>query len=138
MAYMDQTKKAKIAPVVKAILAKYKLKGTLSVRNHMSLCLKIKQGDIDFIKNFNEQIATLPGYDSHRTQSATRTYIDVNPHWFQEHFTGRAKAALTELLAAMNDGNHDRSDSMTDYFDVGWYIDVNIGSWDKPYAYTKA
>ena len=138
MAYMSQEKKAKIAPVIKAILAKYKLKGTLSVRNHMSLCLKIKQGDIDFIKNFNEQIATLPGYDGFKQNAATRTYIDVNPHWFKEHFTGKAKAALTELLAAMNDGNHDRSDSMTDYFDVGWYIDLNIGSWDRPYICTKA
>ena len=138
MAYLSQEKKAKIAPVIKAILAKYRLKGTLSVRNHMTLCLKIKQGDIDFIKNFNEQIATLPGYDSLRTQSATRTYIDVNHFWFKEHFTGRAKDALTELLAAMNDGNHDRSDSMTDYFDVGWYIDLNIGSWDRPYICTEA
>jgi len=22
---------------------------------------------------------------------------------------------------------------MTDYFDVGWYISVNLGKWDKPY-----
>jgi hypothetical protein len=30
-------------------------------------------------------------------------------------------------------GNHDKSDVMTDYFNVGWYIDINIGKWDKPY-----
>ena len=23
---------------------------------------------------------------------------------------------------------------MTDYFDVGWYISVNLGKWDKPYV----
>ena len=138
MAYMSQEKKAKIAPVIKAILAKYRLKGTLSVRNHMTLCLKIKQGDIDFIKNFNEQVATLPGYDGFKAQAATRTSIDVNQFWFKEHFTGQAKAALTELLAAMNDGNHDRSDSMTDYFDVGFYVDLSIGSWDRPYICTEA
>jgi hypothetical protein len=33
----------------------------------------------------------------------------------------------------MNMGNHDNSDIMTDYFDVGWYVDVNIGLWNKPY-----
>jgi hypothetical protein len=137
MAYMDQTKKAKIAPVVKKILAKYKLKGSLSVRNHMALCLKIKQGPIDFIKNFNDTIAALPGYDSHNAQSSTRTYIDINPYHFQSHFTGKALAAMRELYAAMMDGNHDNSDIMTDYFDVGWYIDINIGSWNAPYALVK-
>jgi hypothetical protein len=25
---------------------------------------------------------------------------------------------------------------MTDYFDVGWYIDIKIGKWDKPYNFT--
>jgi hypothetical protein len=30
-------------------------------------------------------------------------------------------------------GNHDRSDIQSDYFDVGWYVDVNIGSWNRPY-----
>jgi hypothetical protein len=33
-------------------------------------------------------------------------------------------------------GNHDRSDSMTDYFDVGWYISINVGKWNKPYEMT--
>jgi hypothetical protein len=37
----------------------------------------------------------------------------------------------------MNGGNHDNSDVQTDYFDVGWYVDVNIGSWDKPYTLEK-
>ena len=33
-------------------------------------------------------------------------------------------------------GNHNNSDISTDYFDVGWYIDINIGKWDKPYEVT--
>jgi hypothetical protein len=24
---------------------------------------------------------------------------------------------------------------MTDYFDVGWYIDINVGKWNKPYQF---
>jgi len=27
---------------------------------------------------------------------------------------------------------------MTDYFDVGWYISVNLGRWDKPYIVSEA
>ena len=44
-----------------------------------------------------------------------------------------------ELLGAMNGvgskySNHDNSDIQTDYFDVGWYVDVNAGIWNKPYV----
>ena len=60
--------------------------------------------------------------------------IQVNPYWYQDHFTGKAKAFLSEVIPAMNNGNHDNSDAMTDYFDVGWYVDVNIGNWKKPYT----
>jgi len=137
MAYMSQERKAKLAPAIKAALKKYGLKGSLAVRTHSTLCLTIKQGSIDFIKNFNDQIATLPGYDGFKAQAATRTSIDVNPYHFRDHFSGKAKAALVEIHRAMMDGNHDNSDIMTDYFDVGWYIDINIGTWNKPYALEK-
>ena len=133
MAYMSQEKKAKIAPVVKKILAKYNLKGSLSVRNHMSLCLKIKQGPIDFIKNFNDTVSQRPGWGG----SFATGSVSLNPYHVQDHFTGRALAALRELYAAMMDGNHDRSDIMTDYFDVGWYIDIDVGTWNAPYALVK-
>jgi len=36
-------------------------------------------------------------------------------------------------MAVMNTGNWDKSDIQTDYFNVGWYVDVNIGKWNKPY-----
>ena len=29
--------------------------------------------------------------------------------------------------------NWDNSDSMTDYFDVNYYLDINIGKWNKRY-----
>jgi hypothetical protein len=28
---------------------------------------------------------------------------------------------------------YDNSDIMTDYFDVAYYNNINIGKWDKPY-----
>jgi len=30
--------------------------------------------------------------------------------------------------------NYDNSDIMTDYFDVGWYIHIQQGSWDRPFV----
>ena len=133
MAYMSQEKKAKIAPEVKAILKKYKVKGTLAVRNHMTLVLNIKSGSVDFIGNFNETVSTDPYLSARGFTPATKS-LDVNPYHYQTHFSGKALAFMREVFRAMNDGNHDRSDIQSDYFDVGWYVDVNIGQWNKPYT----
>ena len=129
MAYMSQERKASIAPAIKKVLKKYGVKGSLAVRHHSTLTLNIKSGKIDFIKNFNETADRLAG---NRFTPATDS-IDVNPYWYHEHFSGVAKKCLQELIQAMNAGNHDRSDAQTDYFDVGWYISVKIGRWDRPY-----
>ena len=125
MAYMSQEKKAKIAPQVKAILKKYNVKASLAVRNHMTLVLNVKQGPIDFINDFGN------------SEDAKKFGIQVNPYHYKSHFTGKSVKFLEEVITAMNDGNHDRSDIQSDYFDVGWYVDVNIGQWNKPYALEK-
>ena len=135
MAYMSQEKKSKIAPVVKKILTKYGVKGSLAVRNHSTLVLNIKSGDIDFIKNYNDTVGERAG--GFRTGSAAIDHVCVNPFWYHEHFSGKAKSFLTDIMVAMNDGNHDNSDIQSDYFDVGWYVDVNIGKWNKPYILSK-
>ena len=129
MAYVSQERKAQIAPLVKAVLKKYRVKGTLSVQNHSTLVLTVKSGKIDFISNFTETVKNR-SYDC----NATRTNIDVNPYWFQEHFTGAAKNFLTEVFAAMKSaGWYDNSDAQVDYFDIAYYVNVNIGKWNKPY-----
>lgn len=137
MAYFNQERKQERAPAIKAILKKYGIKGSLGVRNHSTFVLNIKSGKIDFIENFIATDAKLihGGKMSQDQIDYIRKNqsLDVNPYWFKEHFSGKAKDFLTEVFQAMNKGNHDNSDIMTDYFDVGWYSDVNIGSWNKPY-----
>lgn len=128
MAYMDQKRKAQLAPAIKAAMDKYKVKGTIGVRNHMSLVVNIRSGELDFIGNYNSVMQ-----EKQAQQVTDRGCLTINPYWYKEHFTGRPRDFLGELFAAMNAGNHDRSDIMTDYFDVGWYVDVNIGNWEKPY-----
>ena len=137
MAYFNQERKQERAPVIKAILKKYGVKGSLAVRNHMTFVLNIKSGKIDFIENYiktdeNKHYGNKMSVDQVASIRKNRS-LDVNPYWYQEHFDGKAKAFLKEVLAAMNSGNHNNSDVQSDYFDVGWYVDVNIGSWDKPY-----
>jgi len=124
MAYMSQETKKKLAPQIKAVLKKYGMKGTLSVRHHSTLVINIKEGKLDVFNSFSDR--GKPDYDLSGS-------LDVNPYWIKEHYEGKVKDFLVELKDAMMKGNHDKSDIMTDYFDVGWYIDINIGRWNKPY-----
>ena len=133
MAYMSQEKKAVLAPRIKAILKKYGVKGSLAIRSHSTLVLNLKSGKIDFISNSNRVCSESHYQVSSGFKPNTKGYSSVNPYWYQDHYDGEAKAFLKEILTVMNDGNHDRSDIMTDYFDVGWYVDINIGKWDKSY-----
>ena len=119
MAYVSQELKKELAPRIKKICKQHGVKGTLAVRHHSNLVLNISSGVIDF-------------GDTTRVQQ-------INTYHYKSHLENYKEAVsfLDELLPAMNVGNHDNSDFMTDYFDVGWYVDVNIGRWDKPYALTE-
>lgn len=142
MAYMSQERKAARAPIIKAICQKYGVKGSLSVRNHSTLVLNIKSGKIDFIENF---ITTDANVNHGRKMSQDQIdYIrknkslDVNPYWYQEHFTGKAKDFLKEVLDAMYGPDYfNESDAQVDYFHCSHYVDVNIGKWNKPYTLEK-
>lgn len=114
MAYINQEMKKNIAAKIAPILRKHGLKGSLSIRNHMSLVLTIKSGVIDF---------------------GSKT-MDINKHHYAIHLNGNtaAIAAIRELFDAMNEGNWDRSDITTDYFDVGFYTEITVGKWDKDYV----
>jgi hypothetical protein len=135
MAYMNQERKAKITKMLKPILAKYKVKGSLSVRNHSTIVLTLKSGAIDFIGNSNR----VCGNDFYQVQRGfkptTSGYDQVNPYWFQDHYDGDAKAFLTEAFKALKSADwYDESDAMIDYFNIAYYVDVNIGKWNSPYV----
>jgi hypothetical protein len=132
MAYMNQERKAALAPAIKAICKKYGVTVSIGVRHHSTLVINLKGGQIDFIGNYKEAQVGRVSKFLQENQPEIKA-IDVNQYWYKEHFTGTALEFLTELFAAANNGNHDRSDIQTDYFDVGWYVDVNVGRWDKPY-----
>ena len=126
MAYMNQEKKAIIAAKLKPVLKKYGVKGTLSVRNHMAIVLNVKAGKVDFFTDYGDR------------EDALKFGIQVNPYWFQDHFTGKSKKFLAEAFDAMKSaGYYNNSDAQIDYFDTAYYFDINIGKWNKPYELTK-
>jgi hypothetical protein len=116
MAYVSQEKKAQLAPAIKAVLKKYNMKASISVRHHSSLVVTLKSGAIDF------------GDDR-----------QVNEYWIDQHYTGVARNFLTELLQAMKGPDYfNEDDSQTDYFHRSHYTDINIGRWDRPYVFMGA
>lgn len=119
MAYYTQEMKKAVAPKIKEVLKKYGLKGSLSVRDYHEVVLTIKEGTLDLLVG-----------------SGGREYMDVNCYYLGNQFSGDALKAITELHTILNEGNHNNSDSQSDYFDVGFYVSIKIGSWDKPYNLT--
>lgn len=136
MAWMNMERKQKLAPGVKKVLAKYGLKGSLSIRTNSTLILKIKSGKIDF-EGSHARIREANPSMYYGDKYVPRGSLHVNPYHFERDFDGVALKFLAEVLNAMNVGNHDRSDIMSDYHDVGWYVEVRVGEWNKPYVLEK-
>ena len=144
MAYVSQEMKKDLAPQIKAVLKKYGLKGSIGVRHHSSLVVNIKSGILDLVGASNK----------HRIEEAKRrgnepyidNYIQVNENYVSDWMKaiGESKIAkfYDELVAAMKGVGsqsvewYNNSDIMTDYFDRAYYIDINVGQWNKPYEVT--
>lgn len=139
MAYANQTTKATIAKNLKPILAKYGVKGTLSVRNHSSVVLTITAGKIDFFGDLVTDRHSLLGVSTiDRDKLRERGHLQVNQYWYHEHYTGISKEFFAEVVPAMQSADwFDHSDAQVDYFHTAYYYDINIGRWNKPYLLTK-
>ena len=97
MAYVDQEKKKKLAPAIKAVFKKHGVKGTIAVKHHMTLVANIKEGVIPF--------------------DTDKDHYQINESWYKEHHKDNPKlvAFLDDLVPAMEGEdffNHD--DLMSD------------------------
>ena len=138
MAYVSQELKSKLAPTIKALCKKHGVKASLAVRHHSTLVLNVKSGKIDFIENYiktdADKITANKMSADTIAQIRKNQSLDVNTYWAHEHYSGKAKKFLTEMIAAMKGPDFfDETDAQVDYFHCSHYIDINIGKWDKPY-----
>lgn len=124
MAYVSQDLKRKLSPNIKAVLKKYNLKGTIGVRHHSTLVVTIRSGVMDLSETNN--------------RGEAMTSYSVNEYGIEDRYNDQRLHLFKELYNAMNDGNWDKSDIQTDYFNVGWYTDIRVGEWNKPYTRVDA
>jgi len=130
MAYITQEQKKVKETKLKPILKKYGISARLGIDNNNTLVMNITKGKIDFLniwKNTSHQKVEIP---------EKLDYLQVNPYWYKDQFLGEALNFLIESFEVLNEGNHNNSDIQSDYFDIGFYVDVNIGKWNKPYQLT--
>lgn len=71
-------------------------------------------------------------YDFRPDSLKNQSSLSVNTYWIDEHGYKHADI-LKRIIEIGNMGNHNNSDVMTDYFDVGWYFDLSLGQWNKPF-----
>ena len=134
--------KAKISELIKPVLKKYNLKGTISSPSSgltETIVLKLKSGDLDFIGNYVNTFGAASSFNENSQRAAKyalkNQYLAVYKD-YKSKFSGKVLAAINELYSALNTDNHDNSDVTRDYFDVGHYIDFRIGSDVAPYVCT--
>ena len=136
MAYVSQEMKAKLAPAIKAVLARYGIKGSISVGNHSSLVVTLKEGRLDLIgeaNRFNREYAERTGQ---RFYPVTGNY-QANAYRSDQYADNTVGQFFRELTAAMRgDLWYDCSDIQTDYFDTAYYMSINVGRWNRAYVCT--
>lgn len=136
MAYISADDVKAIRNALKEKFPKFKF-GCKKGSGSLSVDVTIKSGPIDFISNYNRVAGARFGNDPMRFRKAEGE-LQINQFWFKEHFDGEAQDMLRDVLqiikSAPSRGWYDNSDAMTDYFDTAYYIHLNVGKWDQPYA----
>lgn len=134
MAFMNQSKKKVIKAALDEVVPA-EIKYSLAVDNHSTIVMTIKSAPIDLIEILADGIEDRGNAERADYIRKVR-YYDLNVYHMDKafvHFSERLQETFDNILKALNTGNWDKSDIMTDYFDVGHYVDLRIGSWKKPF-----
>ncbi len=120
MAWMNQEKKAKIAVELKKVMPSG-WRYSLRVHHHSSIILTIASAPVDL---YSECLYT----------NKSGNYIQLNEYYLEHAYSGELLKVFESIKRALNIDNHDNSDLQSDYFDVGHYVSIHIGQWDKPFV----
>lgn len=139
MAYVTEQIITKARTALKTLNKEYGVKATLSGKNSSTLYLTIAEGPIDFVDNYCKTVkANCSMHDVDQTIAWVQREqnISVNQYYLDSSFSGIALEYLEKAKAIMYADHWDKSDIMTDYFHCAYYVNINIGRWNKPYKFT--
>lgn len=135
MAYMSQDHKAEIAAQLRRVIPAG-WKWSLGVHHHSTIVLTISAAPVDLLgesARVSNELGRMRGY----APSPIGTHCDVNHFHLDQQFDDSLET-MRAIVRAVNLRNYDNSDHQTDYFDVGHYVSIRIGRWDKPFVFTGA
>lgn len=124
MAYISRNDASQIREALKDAFPSMRF--SVRIENNSSIHVTVLSGIIDFT--------------FHRSDG--KAYDTVNPYDIEEKYSGDEDVRnfllrLVEIIKYSSDNQYyNKSDIMTDYFDVAFYYHINIGSYDKDYQYT--
>ena len=127
MAYITKEEVAAIRAALKAEFgASWKFSVTLE--NYSGVRIAVMESPLDFA-------AASIGRDADgNRRDLSSGHCSINEWRLDSHWSGEALVALQKISEiAHSQGWYDRSDRMTDYFDIAYFIWLSIGRWDKPY-----
>ena len=141
MAYISQTEKKELAPGIKKVLKAYGMKGTLSINHYSTLAVNLKGGSLDLLgaaQKKNDIYSERHG----RQISDIGSYFQANAYSIETEYDqidSKIGQFYRDLIKAMKGTKwFDKSDLMTDYHHIAYYLSINVGKWDRPYEFTGA
>ena len=139
MAYITQTEKKELAPNIKKVLKSYGMKGTIGINHHSTLVVNLKEGKLDLIGAANKLNRLYAERNSRPYYGDIEGYFQANPYRDSsdyERIDSKIASFYKDLIKAMKGLKwFDKSDIMTDYHHVAYYLSINVGS-KKPYTVT--
>lgn len=112
MAFIEKTQVQEFRnKIKKEFPAKDGWKFSITRKHFSGIDIAILQGPVNFLEKYRNGQQIMPRNDDH-------------PY-------------LQKIYNIANSGNYDNSDAMTDYFDIGWYVWMSVGAWDKEYNFVK-
>lgn len=137
MAHMTQEKKARIAAELKKIMPK-DWKWTLGVHHHSTIVLNIMKAPVDLIAMANRKNVELAQRRG-EAPYVIKGHYQANPYYPQNGFEGETLELMQKVYKVLFGADYyNHSDSMTDYHHEAYYVNVNIGKYNKDFEHITA
>lgn len=126
MAFITPEQTKLIKRTLKAKFPNFKF--SVRTLHYSKVMVTLLSGPADF--------STIPTDDRDGYYPFDPTKFSVNEYHLHQY--GEFETFFKQIVDIVNHGNYDRSDVMTDYFDVGFYTSIRVGDCDKPFVNTLA